>query len=463
MYDLAVIGGGSGGLAISRRSAYTYGKNVLLIEKSVLGGTCVNNGCIPKKMLYNMALLHSEVVHLYGKTGIKLAWDEFNQKRSTYIKFLNEMYMNRNQNDRITTVTGPAVIKNGLIEVNGQVYTASKTILAMGSYPDVLDCEGSEHLLTSDDFFRFDTVPDSVVIIGTGYIAIETAFVLQECNCKVTLIARGDSVLRSFDTMIQDRVKSTLLSKGIKILEKTTVLKIEKICTGIKLSIIQAGVHDTITASKGICAIGRLPNTESIHNDNIKFSESKFIITDKSFCTTDKDTFAIGDITTSDYMLTPVAIFSGRRLSDYLYGNSTGNIKGLIRSVPTVIFSHPPAGSVGLSESDCKRINGLSVQCEHSGYVGLSQDECVSDPVCIKEISLFHYNSIFTVYKNVYKFVYGSVTGLLYGVHVYGYECDEVLQGYSVLVRNHVTYTQMVDYFDVIGGSSYEVLSGIFE
>ncbi|KAI5168581.1 glutathione reductase (NADPH) [Nematocida sp. AWRm78] len=463
MYDLAVIGGGSGGLAISRRSAYTYGKSVLLIEKDVLGGTCVNNGCIPKKMLYNLAFLHSEIVHLYGKSCINLAWDEFNQKRTKYIKFLNEMYKKRNENDKITTVTGSAIIKNGVIEVNGEEYTASKTVLSMGSYPDILDCEGKEHLLTSDDFFRFTAVPDSVIIIGTGYIAIETAFVLQECNCKVTLIARGDSVLRSFDTMIQTQVKNTLLSKGIKILEKTAVLKIEKISTGIKLSINKEGVHDTITASKVICAIGRLPNTESIHNDNIKFSDSGFIITDKSFCTTDKDTFAIGDITTSDYMLTPVAIFSGRRLSDYLYSNTTGNIKGLIKSVPTVIFSHPPAGSVGLSENDCMSINNRKVQCEYSGYIGLSPDECISDSVCIKEISLFHYNSIFTAYKNVYKFVYGSVTGLLYGVHVYGYECDEVLQGYSVLVRNQVTYTQMVEYFDLIGGSSYEILSGIFE
>ncbi|KAI5161821.1 glutathione reductase (NADPH) [Nematocida ausubeli] len=443
MYDLAVIGGGSGGLALSKRAAAVYGKKVLLIEKDAMGGTCVNTGCIPKKMLYNMASLHTEGRSLYGEQKTEYNWKEFREKRDKYIHFLNEMYIKRNEKDEVTTAKGTAVLVKDSITVGEDVYAAKVTVLAMGSRPSTLECTGKENFMTSDDFFKFDEVPASIVIIGTGYIAIETACVLQEFGCEVTLVARRTGVLRAFDEMIQKGVQDSLIRKGIRLIEKSTVTHVEKVSEGVRITLASEGGSEIISAEKVICAIGRHANTEAVLNPEIKKTQDGFIDTDDFFQTTYRNVYAIGDITMDQHMLTPVAIFCGRRLADYLYKNTVKTtLKELVQSVPTVVFSHPPAGSVGYTEEQARN---------------------VKDSVSVKEFQLFHPGSLFSSQKNTYKFIVCNETSEICGIHVHGYECDEILQGYSVLVRNNITYPQMSEYFQSIGANPYDILSGVFE
>lgn len=458
MYDLVVVGGGSGGLALSKRAACMYGKKVLLIDKTVLGGTCVNNGCIPKKMLYNAAAMHAEAKDLAReREGIKFNWNEFREKRSKYITFLNELYDKRNEKDGVQTITGTATVYEDRVEVDGIDYKGNNIVMAMGSYPVKINCPGKEILLSSDDFFKFKTIPKSVAIIGTGYISIETAFVLAEFGCQVTLIARRTGVLRSFDTLIQKKVQESLKSKGITLIENTTVSQIRTVDNKVLISLrsnssSSNNIHSSdnmnsihsseVTVEKVICAIGRRASTEAIYIPEIEKKRDGFIETDCAFRTNKNNIYAIGDITMEEYMLTPVAIFSGRRLADYLFGNSTKNIKKLVASVPTVVFSHPPAGSVGYSEEESLK---------------------VSQSISVTTVTTHHQLSIFSNDKNSYKFVYDKETSELYGVHVHGYECDEVLQGYAVLVRNGIKYTEINLYLVSIGADHNELLSGVFE
>ncbi|KAH9385243.1 glutathione reductase (NADPH) [Nematocida major] len=444
MHDLIVVGGGSGGLSLSKRAACLYGKRVLLVDRTVLGGTCVNTGCIPKKMLYNAANLHAEARVLYRSARVEFKWAEFKEKRSVYIEFLNGMYTKRNQKDGVDTVTGDASIKDGAVEVNGVKYSAETVVLAMGSKPRVLEVKGKEHFLTSNDFFMFESVPKSVLIVGTGYIAVETAFVLAEFGCKVTLVARRTGVLRAFDEVVQREVHASLLSKGIQVLERATVSSMEAKNGEVRVTLsLEDGQKETkVTAEKVICATGRVANTEAIHMQAIKADSNGFVCTNKTFKTTVDGVYAIGDITMEKYMLTPVAIFCGRRLADYLYGNTTDNIKKLVDAVPTVVFSHPPAGSVGYAKEDSEIAGKLvSVEC----------------------IETFHPLSIFSDRKNAYKFVFDSETSELYGVHVHGAECDEILQGYAALVRSRIKYADMKEYTAKIGGTMEDILSGVFE
>ncbi|KAI5192252.1 glutathione reductase (NADPH) [Nematocida minor] len=444
MYDLIAVGGGSGGLALSKRSTSIYGKRVLLIDKTVLGGTCVNNGCIPKKMLYNAAYLHSEAECIDRHSEIEFDCNQFREKREKYIAFLNNMYAERNKKDGVKTVTGTATVHKDRVEVNGVEYKGSHIVLAMGSYPKMIDCLGNNNLLSSDDFFRFESIPKSVAIIGTGYISIETAFVLAEFKCKVTLIARREGVLRAFDTLIQKKVQKSLESKGIRLIENATVVSLQEKNREINVEIShkESQEHENIVVEKVICAVGRAANTKSIKNPEIKTDAAGFVETDNLFRTSAEGVYAIGDITMEESMLTPVAIFSGRRLADYLFGNSPKNIKKMISSVPTVVFSHPPAGSVGYSEEKAR-------------------DLCSAVSVHIAEVD--HPSSLFSTEKNSYKFIYDSETSELHGVHVHGYECDEVLQGYSALVRNGIKYSKIREYLETIGSEESEFLSGAFE
>lgn len=446
MFDLVVVGGGSGGLALSKRAACLYGKKVLLIDKTVLGGTCVNSGCIPKKMLYNAASIHAEARKL-RREEVEFNWDEFRVKREAYISFLNSLYEKRNEKDGIEVVTGKATVHKDRVEVNKTEYKGKNIAMAMGSYPVKINCPGAEVLLTSDDFFRFESVPKSVAIIGTGYISIETAFVLAEFNCQVTLIARREGVLRSFDTMIQEKVERSLKSKGIRLIESANIIKIlpktnENKNHTIEIQNKHTGQIEEVSVEKIICAIGRKANTSSIVIPDIKKDENGFIETDNEFKTSADRIYAIGDMTMSDYMLTPVAIFSGRRLADYLFGSIPGSIKRLVKSVPTIIFSHPPAGSVGYSEEEASGI-------------------CRSVSVSTVEIS--HQLSLFSDEVNSYKFVYENESGEILGIHIYGLESDEVLQGFSVLVRNSTKYSEISSYLSFIGSTENELLSGRFE
>ncbi|KAI5186746.1 glutathione reductase (NADPH) [Nematocida homosporus] len=444
-YDLFVIGGGSAGLSISRRAAETYGMKVALADKGPLGGTCVNNGCIPKKMLYNAAFLYTEGRFLYQKSNLAFNWEEFRLKRDKYIAFLNSMYSQRNERHQITLFSGSAFLKGKKVTISDCEYTAARIVVATGSFPALPQCPGQDLVLTSDDFFRFNHIPKSVVLIGAGYISIETAFVLAHFKCQVSLVARSSGVLRVFDSLIRSEVLDSLLKAGVKVFDKTKLVEVSKVVgSELKEVVLERnGLVERLQVEEVISAIGRKADTRSLGEEIVR-DEKGFVKTDESFGTSVPGVFAIGDVAMPEHMLTPVAIFTGRRLADCWYGQGSANVKRLISYVPTVVFSHPPSGTVGYTEelslSNFNDTKSLLVEVMHPSSV------------LIPEAA-----------KNKYKFVFGQTTDQIYGIHMHGYECDETLQGFAVLARNKQSFSKLIEYAAFCGVSLSDFLSGIIE
>lgn len=443
-YDLAIIGGGSGGLAMSKRAAEMYGKRVLLVEKSALGGTCVNNGCIPKKMLYNAAFLHGEAKFIYpAEKNLAFNWDEFREKRSKYISILNEMYEKRGEKHSIDIIHGEAIIEKDQIVIGDKRYEADTIVIATGSYAKCPTIPGSSYCQTSDDFFRFKSVPENVCIIGAGYIAIETAFVLAHFGCKVSLIARSKGVLRSFDDLIKERVEKALKIAGISLFDCAKIMKIEKENDKTCILFHRNEKIEKITADKIISAIGRGANTSVANLLDLKKDKNEFLVTNELFQASKKNVYAIGDVTMAKHMLTPVAIFVGRALADHLYNRPVKSLKSLIKYVPTVIFSHPPSGSVGYAENTAMKVF----------------NDCKSFT-----IEVFHAQSLYfrDSITNRYKFVYGSDSRQIYGIHINGYGCDEIMQGLSVLCRGNISIDKVFEYVNAIGVTLEDYFSDTF-
>ncbi|KAI5191653.1 glutathione reductase (NADPH) [Nematocida sp. AWRm77] len=442
-FDLVVLGGGSGGLAASRRAAALYKKKVLLVDKTVLGGTCVNYGCIPKKMMYTAACLHEEAKWLGSQGSVQFRWGLFKEKRDKYIARLNGMYVTRNTNDSVVLERGEATLHGKTVRVNQKEYTGENVLVATGSYPLLPRCPGGSLCITSDDFFRLKENPKTVAIIGAGYIAIETAFVLVQFGSKVTLISRSPGVLRVFDSMIKERVQTHLQLAGISLFDSAKVEQIEKTGAQKKITFSQNDHTLTLSVDEVISAIGRAPNTSFIPENSLETDKNGFLSTSPSFETSHKHVFAIGDVTMHEHMLTPVAIFAGRKLADFLYGHGSPSIKELVKAVPTVVFSHPPCGSVGYSEQEAQTL---------------------SEPTASLSIKVAHPSSLFSPGAvNTYKFVYGQCTDTLYGIHMHGYECDEALQGFSALIRHVTKLASLTEYLETIGSTWSELLMGLSE
>ncbi|OAG28793.1 glutathione reductase (NADPH) [Nematocida displodere] len=443
-YDLVVVGGGSGGLALSKRASAIYGKKTLLIDKTVLGGTCVNSGCIPKKMLYNAAALFKEHRFLQApEERAEFNWGEFRMKRETYIQFLNNMYVRRNATDRIDVVTGEATVRGVSVKVNGVEYQGDTVVVATGSFPTLPPCPGSDLCTTSDDFFRFPSNPGKVVILGAGYIAIETAFVLAAFGSKVVLVARSSGVLRVFDELIRKNVKQALVEEGIEIFDQADVLSIEMNSGKKKVTFKKDGQNQEVVADEVISAIGRAASTEHIKAPEVTTDKSGFVETNSSFATQQQDVYAIGDLAMKDHMLTPVAIFTGRRLADLLYGTGIADIKKLIKFVPTVIFSHPPAGSVGYTEKEARKLGDDVEVCVVA----------VSHPAAILSANT----------KNQYKFIFSNKTNSLYGIHAVGAQCDEAMQGLGVLARRSTKFSTITSFFACAGTNRTDFFRGLQE
>lgn len=444
---MIVIGGGSGGLATARRAASVYKKRVLLVEKSALGGTCVNYGCIPKKMLYNASLLYHERRWI-GKDAL-FNWEHFREKREEYIKMLNAMYERRNESDGISVIFGEGVLEGKVVRVLEKEYTAEHVLIVTGSSPVVPKWPGASYCIDSDEFFRMRYVPKRVAVIGGGYIAVETAFILAAFGSEVTLLVRS-GVLRKFDALVRESVRCSLVEGGVDVQEHAEISRIEDRDGVYSVCYTRDGKSEEKIVEKVIAAIGRGGNSGLIRDAGgqkgggnialdtagpkeeggercgIEIDSEGFIRTDKTFQTGREGVYAIGDITMKEHMLTPVAIFAGRRLADFLYGTGHSDIKKIIKYVPTVIFSHPPSGSVGYSEEEA---------------------EGAGEEIKTHEIEAVHPYSFGSRIRNRYKIVYGAETDAVYGIHMNGCEVDEILQGFASLARNGVKFSQILKYF----------------
>jgi len=422
-FDLIVIGGGSGGIAHARRAA-EYGASVAVIEYGPLGGTCVNVGCVPKKVMwYTASHMHQfEQAANYG-FDISVNGHDFaalKERRDTYVKRLNGIYEANLDNSGVTYIAGAAsFVDPHTLAVNGEQYTAERIVVATGGRPKVPEIPGAGHGITSDGFFELEERPERVLVAGSGYIAVELAGVLRGLGSHVRVVVRKDSIIREFDTMLGEQLMDAMEKDGIEIETRVVPAAIEKTADGLVLTAEDGRSFGPVDCI--IWAIGRSPNTAglALENGGVITDDREFIPTDKYQQTNIEHILALGDVT-GRAALTPVAIAAGRRLADRLYGGMAGRHLEY-DLIPTVIFSHPPIGTVGLSESAARAEFGDGVKVYTSAFTPM------------------YYALGMKKQRSVMKLITAGDDEKVVGCHVIGGGADEMLQGFAVAIRMGAT------------------------
>lgn len=367
-FDYICIGGGSGGIASANRAA-KHGKNVALIEAKAIGGTCVNVGCVPKKAMWFGAQV-AEAIHRYAPDygfDVKVnafSWPTLVASREAYIERIHQSYDRVLGNNGITVINGFAkFIDNNVLEVNGEQYSAPHISIATGGYPIIPEIEGGDLGITSDGFFDLLEQPKRAVVVGAGYIGVELAGVLHSLGTDTTLVVRKEKPLRNFDDTISDTLVDIMAEEGPKLINHAEVTKVIKQNDNSLLVSLSNG--DNIETDTLIWAIGRAPANDNIgleHTD-IKLNERGYIVVDEYQNTTAQGVYALGD-NIGKIDLTPVAVKAGRLLSERLFNGQT-NAKMDYTLIPTVVFSHPPIGTMGLTEAEAIAEHGKDLSLIH--------------------------------------------------------------------------------------------------
>ena len=418
-FDLVVVGGGSGGLAAAQRAA-EHGARVALIESGRLGGTCVNRGCVPKKLMWHAA----ELARQLGDSreyGFELSlkghdWPELVRRRENYIRRLNGIYAKNLARKGIESVAGHAALCGPrALAVNGEEYRAGRVLIAVGGEPVVPDIPGAELGITSDDFFELERRPRRAAVVGAGYIAVELAGILRGLGSDVTLHLRRNSVLRRFDEILQTACLEGLADSGVRVVTDFVPAGVTRGSGGLHLESspdTRSGPFDAL-----LWAVGRRPLTRGLglKAAGVDCGPRGAIRVDEWQGTSAAGVFALGDVT-GHHELTPVAVAAGRRWADRQFGGMAGRRMDY-RNIPTVVFAHPPLGSVGLTEEEARAAHGDSVRCYRSEFVPLYYGIASHKP------------------KSRMKLVTVGERERVVGCHLAGPGTDEMLQGFAVAVR----------------------------
>ncbi|XP_038050166.1 glutathione reductase, mitochondrial-like [Patiria miniata] len=423
-FDYLVIGGGSGGIASARRAA-EFGVSVGLIESSRLGGTCVNVGCVPKKVMF-LTAMHSEYLHDQPDYGFDVekkgfSWSMVKQKRDAYIKRLNDIYFGNLERSKVEYIKGRAKFTdNRCLEVDGQLYTGKHIMIAAGGRPIMPDIPGSELGITSDGFFELEELPKKTAVVGAGYIAVELAGILNDLGSDVSLFIRKQQALRNFDCMVSENVTETIQASGITLVTGSVSKSLVKSGDGTMTYETTAGVFSGFDCV--IWAVGRTPNSDILDLDKVgvKTDKAGNILVDEYQNTDAPGIYALGDIC-GRALLTPVAIRAGRMLAHRLFDNKP-DLKMNYNLIATVVFSHPPIGTIGLTEAEAeakyKRENLKIYQSTFNNmYFALTER---------KE-------------RTKMKLICAGPEEKVVGLHMQGMGVDEMLQGFSVAITMGAT------------------------
>lgn len=424
-YDYIAIGGGSGGIASINRAA-SYGRKCALIEGKYLGGTCVNVGCVPKKIMWHAAQI-AEAVKLYGPdygfdaTVNHFDWKTLVKSRSAYIDRIHQSYERVLGNNKVDVIEGFAKFVDAhTVDVNGERITADHILIATGGRPSHIDIPGAEYGIDSDGFFALDAMPQRVAVVGAGYIAVELAGVLNGLGAETHLFVRKHAPLRTFDPIIVDTLVEIMQAEGPHLHTGSIPESVTRNPDGSLMLQLETGEAFTVDAL--IWAIGREPATDNLNlaAAGVETDRNGYVRVDKYQNTNVKGIYAVGD-NTGAVELTPVAVAAGRRLSERLFnGKPEEHLDYDL--IPTVVFSHPPIGTIGLTEPDAIAKYGE------------------------KQIK---------VYKTAFTSMYTAVTGhrqpcrmklvcmgpeeKIVGLHGIGYGMDEILQGFAVAIKMGAT------------------------
>lgn len=424
-FDMISIGGGSGGIATANRAAM-HGARVAVVEGNLLGGTCVNIGCVPKKIMWYGAQI-AEAIHAYGPdygfTAENVTFDfaTLKKNREAYIHRSRNSYNGTFERNNVTVIKGYArFVDAHTIEVNGEEYRANHIVIATGAKPAIPNVEGKELGGTSDDVFAWDELPQSVAILGAGYIAVELAGVLHALGVKTDLFVRRDRPLRNFDHSIIEVLVAEMEKSGPTLHTNKVPQKLVQLENGSVEIHFEDGT--TFAAEKVIWATGRVPHTEGLNLEaaGVELTERGFIKVNEFQETTAEGVYALGDVS-GEKELTPVAIKAGRTLAERLFNGQT-NAKMDYTTIPTVVFSHPAIGTVGLTEEQAvKEYGEENVKAYLSTFAGM-------------------YSAVTSHRQQArFKLITAGADEKVVGLHGIGYGVDEMIQGFAVAIKMGAT------------------------
>ena len=422
-YDLITIGGGSGGVRASRLAS-EYGAKVALIERSALGGTCVNLGCIPKKLMAYAAHFHGDCADAAGfgwQLGQpKFDWSALIANKDREIARLNDVYRDTLMKSDVAVLEGHARIEDAhTVSLNGLRIRARHILIATGGRPTWPQIAGAEHGITSDQFFHLGALPPRVLVMGGGYIAVELASILNGLGSKVTLVYRGTRLLRTMDHDLGTFLAAEMRKKGITILFETAIEAIN--ATGdirhMRLSDCQ-----TIDAECMLFANGRHANTADLglENAGVAVRDNGSIIVDERFRTNVDSIYAIGDVI-ERVALTPVALAEGMLVAAHLFRRDERRMS--YENIPTAVFSDPNVATVGMTEADARK----------------KFDEI---KIFKSEFKALKHTLSGSTERTLMKLVVDAASDRVLGLHMVGADAGELVQGFAVALQCHATKAQ---------------------
>lgn len=427
-FDYIAIGGGSGGIASANRAAMR-GAKVALIEAKHMGGTCVNVGCVPKKVMWHGAQV-AEAINLYAPDyGFNVEvkgfdWSKLVESREAYIGRIHKGYDSGLASNGVTVIKGFAkFVDNKTVEVNDEHYTADHILIAVGGRPSIPNIEGAEHGIDSNGFFELKEQPKRVAVIGAGYIAVELAGVLHGLGTETHLFVRKHAPLRSFDSYIVDTLVEVMAAEGPTLHTHSVPNKLIKEDDGsVTLHLDNGKTHNV---DQVIWAIGREPTTNAINvaAAGVEVNSSGFVKVDEYQNTTAENVYAVGDIIENGIELTPVAVKAGRTLSERLFNKELpDDLKMDYSLVPTVVFSHPPIGTIGLTEQEAiSQYGEENVKIYQSGFTAMYTAVTKHRQPCKM------------------KLVCAGPDEKVVGLHGIGFAVDEMIQGFAVAMKMGAT------------------------
>lgn len=420
-FDLMVIGGGSGGVRAARIAA-SHGAKVAICEESRMGGTCVIRGCVPKKLLVYASHFADdfEAAKGFGWTFQKpeFSWSALIANKDKEIGRLNQIYHRLLDNAGVTTFMGRGVLlDNHRVQVGESIIHAKKILVATGGRPFTPSFPGSEHSITSDEAFDLKALPKQIIISGGGYIAVEFAGIFNGMGSDVTLVYRGDKVLRGFDDDLRDHLEKEMQSKGIKILHHTEVAEVQRQSSGRLSVTYNDGAQ--IEADQVMFATGRTPYTWDLGLDKVgvEVNAKQAILVNADSSTTQPNIFAVGDVT-DRVNLTPVAIREGHAFADTQFGHMPRQADHAL--VPSAVFSQPPIGTVGYTEEQAKQKFGR-LRVYKSNFRAMK------------------YTLTNIEERTLMKMIVADATNVVVGLHIIGMDAAEMAQGFAVAVKAGLT------------------------
>ncbi|MEQ8442273.1 MAG: glutathione-disulfide reductase [Alphaproteobacteria bacterium] len=420
-YDLFVIGAGSGGVRAARMSA-GLGARVAIAEDKYLGGTCVNVGCVPKKLMVYASHFREDFEDAVGfgwTVGPRsFSWANLIAAKDKEISRLNGIYEGLLSNTGVELINGRATVAGPHeVTVAGRTVTAERILIAVGGWPSVPDIPGREHVITSNEFFHLENMPQRVIVVGGGYIAVELAGIFNGLGAQVTQLYRGPHFLRGFDDDVRNFLATEIRKKGIDLQFNTNIAEVSKGADGVLTATLEDG--NKLEADCVLYATGRAPNTSNLglETAGVDLAANGAIVVDDDFRTSVPSIYALGDVI-DRIALTPVAIGEGMAFAYNTYAGENRRMD--YRDVPTAVFSQPPIGTVGLTESQARQEYGdVDVYCS--------------------EFRPMKHTLSGNEERSFMKLIVDKASDRVVGLHMVGPEAGEITQGFGVAFKAGAT------------------------